>query len=481
MCKDLNITYLDCLHRICQPCFEAYARKDFQGMKCLECSTMIDEGTKKGILGDRLYEELEKQFLWDKIGPVIDCPQCKEKILFEKGNTDYNIRNDKNEKLSPSAAEHYAGNRCRCPSCKIDFCTGCKSVPYHVGKTCEEQLTFIVAKRCRYDDNMINSSNRGPAEDVCSNPECVNTYKTACTKLLKCGHKCFGCKGEVTCPPCLNSDCNSFVSLYNQDSSSYCNICFTEGLSQAPVVLLSCNHFIHLKCLSTRLTKKWIGPKITFNHCLCPQCNNWVECVSVPEISNMIKENRLLYEDICKKAVERLKFEGLEKDPKLTDPLSKWYKNELPYALNRISYYMCFECGKPYFAGLRECGDGPGVNNNNPDRAYNPKDLICGAHVNNSGVAGATECKTHGKEFIEYKCRFCCNIASWFCWGATHFCEDCHSRQCKGDYVSKIPKDKLPKCNPSKCPVKMKHPDNGDEFGLGCSVCRNNQDNIKNF
>jgi len=248
-------------------------------------------------------------------------------------------------------------------------------------------------------------------------------------------------------------------------------------------VLLGCNHFIHFKCIETRLSKKWIGPKITFSHCLCPQCNKWVSAPNVPELESIIKENINLYEDICKKAVERLKFEGLQNDPKLTDPNSKWYKNELAYALNRLSYYLCYECKKPYFAGLRECGDGPNANNNenNPNREYDPKDLICGAHVNNYGVAGITDCKTHGKEFIEYKCKFCCNIASWFCWGNTHFCEDCHARQCKGDYVSKYTRDKLPKCNVSKCPVKVKHPENGEEFALGCSVCRNNTENIKNF
>jgi E3 ubiquitin-protein ligase MYCBP2 len=122
------------------------------------------------------------------------------------------------------------------------------------------------------------------------------------------------------------------------------------------------------------------------------------------------------------------------------------------------------------------------VNNNNPNREYDIKDLICGAHVNNYGVAGITDCKTHGKEFIEYKCKFCCNIASWFCWGNTHFCEDCHARQCKGDYVSKLAKKDLPKCTgKNNCPLKLDHPENGDEFALGCSLCRNEVANMKSF
>lgn len=455
--------------------------KDLPNMKCISCSTPIMEDLKKQILGKEEYDRLDFQFTIGSIGNVIDCPQCKEKIQFEKGNIDYNIKNEKNEVLNKESAEHYASYRCRCPACKIDFCTGCQAIPYHIGQTCESFVKFVASKRCRFDNTVITKNNKGPSDDVCSNDECKQAFKTSCKKVLKCGHKCFGCHSETICPPCLEPSCPDYVNIFDQNSDSYCNICFTEGLGSAPVVLLSCNHFVHYRCIETRLAKKWIGPKITFNHCLCPQCNNWVDCPTVPSINSMIIDNRNLFNTICKMAIERLKFEGLNKDPKLTDPNSKWYKDELGYALNRISYYLCYECKKPYFAGLRECGEGPVINNNNPNREYDPKDLICGAHANLAGVAGISECKIHGKEFIEYKCKFCCNVSSWFCWGTTHFCEDCHSRQCKGEYVSKYSKDKLPKCDKSKCQVKVDHPPNGEEFALGCIVCRNNNMNMKNF
>lgn len=75
---------------------------------------------------------------------------------------------------------------------------------------------------------------------------------------------------------------------------------------------------------------------------------------------------------------------------------------------------------------------------------------------------------------MEHKCQFCCSVASWFCWGKTHFCDACHTRQQKGDYVSKYEKDKLPKCpGKNKCPLKVQHPPNGDPFCLGCAFCRN--------
>jgi E3 ubiquitin-protein ligase MYCBP2 len=66
--------------------------------------------------------------------------------------------------------------------------------------------------------------------------------------------------------------------------------------------------------------------------------------------------------------------------------------------------------------------------------------------------------------------------------GTTHFCDDCHTRQCKHDYVSKLPKDKLPKCpGPRECKLKIDHGGNGEEFSLGCTFCQNQKVNLKDF
>lgn len=84
-------------------------------------------------------------------------------------------------------------------------------------------------------------------------------------------------------------------------------------------------------------------------------------------------------------------------------------------------------------------------------------------------IPAGENCSIHGKEYIEFKCKFCCSIAAWFCWGTTHFCDECHKKQCNGDYVSKYPKEKLPKCpGAEKCPLKVAHRENGEEFPLGC-------------
>ncbi len=484
ICHTMEIDYLDCCHAMCKSCFTKYAETDFYNMKCKICNELITPQYKKLVLGEEKCAQIEKKINDEGMkkfsGNMVECPGCHNRYPFEPGKSvDYNVRDDKNQRISRESAEHYAKNRVRCPSCQAVFCAKCSENPYHVGYTCEQYQQRKQALKCRFDQVTITASNRGPDNDVCNNPECIERFRIACKKRLPCGHRCLGTVND-NCPPCLYSDCKDYQNLYDQDADAYCTICYSESLESSPIVTLSCNHYVHFLCIKKRLETRWVGPKITFNHCLCPTCNNWYDC-SNPTIHSLVQINKKLYDDICEKALKRLVFEDLHKDPKLTNPNSKWYGKKLEYALNRLSYYMCFKCKEPYFAGRRECGDGPNVDNNNPNRQYDPKDCICGKCSNLSGVAGITECKKHGKEFIEYKCKFCCKIASWFCWGTTHFCEDCHVRQCKGDYVSKYPKEKLPKCNPATCELKVKHPPNGEEFALGCSICRNSEENAKDF
>lgn len=69
--------------------------------------------------------------------------------------------------------------------------------------------------------------------------------------------------------------------------------------------------------------------------------------------------------------------------------------------------------------------------------------------------------------------QFCCSVATWFCWGNTHFCEECHKRQCAGDYLTRKPVSKLSKCKgKASCALGVDHPANGTEYSLGCTLCR---------
>jgi hypothetical protein len=58
--------------------------------------------------------------------------------------------------------------------------------------------------------------------------------KTACSRILSCGHPCRGIKDEDHCLPCLHR-CGKEETL-KQDADDMCMICFTEALSAAPAI-----------------------------------------------------------------------------------------------------------------------------------------------------------------------------------------------------------------------------------------------------
>jgi E3 ubiquitin-protein ligase MYCBP2 len=169
-------------------------------------------------------------------------------------------------------------------------------------------------------------------------------------------------------------------------------------------------------------------------------------------------------------------------------------QSQIDFAMRNFAYYECYECKKPYFGGMRRCDMAQGDGNDDHD----PKDLVCGACVaKKSGESklffkktNMVECpnKEHGVDYLEHKCKFCCQIANWYCWGTTHFCDECHKyvllilsntirKQVETKNLHKTPLEKLPKCEgPGKCPSGGNHNGNGHEWPLGCSLCRNSQE-----
>lgn len=158
-----------------------------------------------------------------------------------------------------------------------------------------------------------------------------------------------------------------------------------------------------------------------------------------------------------------IKYEGIVKDTESRDLTN--------LAMDRYAYYVCFKCQKAYYGGEARCDVEIG-------EKFNPEELVCGGC---SDVARAQMCPKHGTDFLEYKCRYCCSVAVFFCFGTTHFCDTCHD-----DFqrLTNIPKNKLPQCPAGpkakqlmgeECPLHVIHPPTGEEFALGCGVCRNAQ------
>lgn len=259
------------------------------------------------------------------------------------------------------------------------------------------------------------------------------------------------------------------------DGDDYCNICFVESLHAAPSIRLKCGHVFHIKCVKTNVEKKWPGARITFGFLNCPLCKEEISHPS-PLLASVLDPMLALKRMISQKAVDRLAFEGLLNDEELKKVGGKYFGKPKEYALDRFAYYTCFKCKQPYFGGRRQCEEAA----QEAEARLNPQgggqdlnseaNLVCGGCASGSD---STNCATHGKDYIDWKCKFCCSIASWYCWGTTHFCTDCHKKQEQGDYVTRKPVDQLPKCpGPGKCPLGVKHPPSGQEFSLGCAICR---------
>lgn len=112
-----------------------------------------------------------------------------------------------------------------------------------------------------------------------------------------------------------------------------------------------------------------------------------------------------LYEDVKKKALLRLEYDGLLQSVPITTEGSEFYNNPVEYALERYVYVLCNKCNKAYFGGESRCQQAL------DSSTYKPEELVCGGC---SDIAGAPVCGRHGTEFLEYKCRYCCSVAVYF-------------------------------------------------------------------
>ena len=220
------------------------------------------------------------------------------------------------------------------------------------------------------------------------------------------------------------------------------------------------------------LETRWNGPRITFGFRGCPLCKKDMRHPGLEELNKPLDK---LYEQVRTKSKMRLKYEKLENDPRITDPMSVWYNDPEGYAMSKYAYYLCYKCSNPYYGGEAQCAAAGGAKN------FDPSELLCPS----CSPIRVEDCPKHGKDFIEFKCRFCCSIAVWFCFGTTHFCEPCHNNN--GNLCNKK-KEELVQCpckpkqgdryampeklDVDECPLGLKHPPHGEEFCIGCGLCR---------
>lgn len=329
-----------------------------------------------------------------------------------------------------------------------------------------------VADRCRFCERDLTLDTRSrvpprsPAlENVCNDATCEANAKACCARIKDCGHACGGVCEEEKCLPCFHGCDGKHV-----EASAHCTICY-DTFASSPALQLECGHFFHAECVRTLLRMKWNGPRITFGFMDCPMCKTRMAHMALRDVLEPLKA---LEDVVHRKALMRLNYENLDKAPELRDEKSRWYKNPLAYAMYRFAYYMCFKCGSPYYGGEARCGAAGAA-----AAAFKPEELVCSSCLPHGAEA---ECPKHGREYTTWKCRFCCSEALFFCFGTTHFCEECHNDP--GGMQETASAGRLPHCpagpkgkqlsgSRAECPLKYKHGEPGEEQPLGCSVCRN--------
>lgn len=399
-----------------------------------------------------------------KFCPNLFCHFPFERVVDENVKLDTIVLDEFGKPLSNELKTHYLINRFRCRRCHVEFCAGCNAIPYHLGETCEQ---FSRKKNgCRFCKNEVPTpATTEPPPDtkdakaitkipVCSRDECKNYERRACTNELPCEHLCSGVKHDVCF--CLHPKCAPPNGLTYSD---FCSICWTDDLGVAPCVKAKCGHVFHEHCLEYKLDHKWPGARITFSFANCTVCNTPLEVTDI-NISRTLANLKQMENGIKLRALHFLNMEGMEKDEAVTSPKGRFYQNLEGYAMHTFSFYQCHRCEQPYYGGKPNCEQ--------EIMNYNPEELICG------GCSGATKCEKHGKGYMHFKCRFCCSLASWFCFGLVHYCEQCHSEPylywSPSNCLSSLP----PQCpGKDKCPLGIDHPPNGfEEFLLGCSMCK---------
>jgi len=388
-------------------------------------------------------------------------------MIVSKGTVDFSTKDENNKVINKKAAKNMAKYRVRCGACTNNFWSKCQVEPYHVGKTWREYKKFKKAKKCRFWEEPVleRKYKHGPFKYVCPSEECGQKCLESCEQVLDWKHLCKGFADEEVCLPCLHPDCVEKAPelTLDQNDESYWSIWYISGLGQSPSIQLGCSHIFHVDWIKKKLLGKWSGPRINFNYKNCPACNCEIDASFHEELNTLVLDAKDLEAQIESKSLERAKVEQLDKHPRLKDPNDEYFNDLSKYAMERLSYYECFKCHTPYFGGLKECG-----NLLEAAAGFKPDELVWGKW-STKNLSGQVDCPKHGKEYIEFKCRYWCKQSTFFCFGHTHFWTSCHKNP-----GSK----KIFKCpGADKWGIKVKHPDDGTEFSLGCGLCRNSTEN----
>lgn len=63
-------------------------------------------------------------------------------------------------------------------------------------------------------------------------------------------------------------------------------------------------------------------------------------------LKDLLEPAQSLFEDVKRKALMRLEYEGLHKAEAITTAGARFYNDPAGYAMDRYAYYVCYKCNK---------------------------------------------------------------------------------------------------------------------------------------
>lgn len=249
-----------------------------------------------------------------------------------------------------------------------------------------------------------------------------------------------------------------------EDTAVECAICLAP-LVEHQTITLSCGHKWHLHCLQAQLQHSQPNParRLLFSGTRCAKCKTFCDH---PALNSLTRHTALLRTQVDQILTDQIQAHSLTTHPSVTVSTSPHFNNALSFARSHFAIYLCSACEQPYFGGTVACAD-------EDDRDLPPDDRLC--HRCTPRTSAICTHATH-TAFHVWKCRFCCRPATHVCYGSTHMCDSCHSRDDGGRIrPPTIACESHPICSTPLPPGQDRHVNGEDsscEQLLFCAWCR---------
>jgi len=290
---------------------------------------------------------------------------------------------------------------------------------------------------------------------------------------------------------------------FQQDCAEVCAICLdplestsTSESESKQIITLHCGHSYHRVCIIDQIkacnhkTARNDDQRILFNSFQCSLCASVIRAEDHPDelpddlfrTSDELrsKVDTLIEEHGLRDEVEREMFRQRQKGP---DGERKKSSHETldREIMRKYAFYCCSNssCGEPFYGGMIECADAFQTTSNSTSTSTStntsPEQKLCPA----CAPQPQSVCRQPAQHasYLRWKCRYCCQPATYLCYGNVHFCNECHEKNSTKKGNEKM---KVTHCPGASCPHPKPNPNsqihsNGptdkSEQVYSCAIC----------